>query len=186
MFSFREAKAFAAVAFGVLALGLGTASQAEAQAPGAGARGMAGASYGGRLLGLDLRLRLDDRFVVGAGLGAGGVGLGGFGGTGIAGQELGVNVGIEVVLAGQAFRGLWLRVETTAVTGRRTALDAQAPPDPLYASLLGSILVGTTWTLPSGFAASAGVGATRGRTLAGGRERITLDVTLRLTLGVTF
>ena len=163
-----------------------SAATAEAQQAPPPARGLAGATFGARLVGVDVRLRLDERFLIGGGLGAGGARLGSVGGTGITGDELGVHVGVDVILAGQALRGLWLRVETTAVTGRRTTPEAQANPDPLYASLLGSILVGTTWTLPSGFAASAGVGATRGRTLAGGRERVTLDVTLRLTLGVAF
>ncbi|MEM1413860.1 MAG: hypothetical protein AAGH15_03125 [Myxococcota bacterium] len=157
---------------------LATSATAEAQAP----RGRVDASFGARLVGIDLSLRLDDRLVASMGAGAGGARLGGPGGTGVAGDELGMRLGVDVYVAGEAFRGLWVRVETTTVVGRREVGQA----DPAYATLLGSILLGTTWTLPSGFGASAGIGATRGRTLAGGREQVTLDVTLRLTIGVAF
>lgn len=145
---------------------------ANAQVRDAGAR--VGVTYGLHFAGLDLDLRLTERIALS------------FGPVvtaphADASLRVGVRTGVSVALFGEPFHGLWVRAETTALLRVHDA-PAQSSTDPQRASVLGALLLGTTWPLGNRWSGSVAAGAQTPLT----ERRLRLEVTIRLTLGVVF
>ncbi|HJL04314.1 MAG TPA: hypothetical protein RMH85_09910 [Polyangiaceae bacterium LLY-WYZ-15_(1-7)] len=142
----------------------------QSQAP----RGRVGVSGGPSFIGIDLDLRVSELAVLSMGPRVRGAGVQDF-----TYLDVGLALGVDVYVLGRPFRGMWMRVETEAAW----TVEVDRPRD---ASLLGSILVGSTWTMDNGFSASAGAGIRTDLLVMGRPQRIRLDLTLRLSLGFVF
>jgi len=155
------------VVLAALAGALGTTSTAEAQ------RVRIGATYGVRLAGADVDLQLSQRISLSLGPVVTSPHL-------RSPLQVGIRVGVDVYLAGVPHDGFYVRAETTTLVSVRDRGEQAAPRgDP---SMLGAILMGSTWTMDNRYVAGVAVG---GQTpLTSGRIR--LSVTLRLSLGIRF
>ncbi len=142
------------------------APQAEAQTR----LGLSGSGGSGpTLVGVDLELQLHDRLVLGFGP------L-----VGTERVEIGVRTGLDTYVYGQPFRGAYVRSELAT----RVLLDVDRSVRD--ASIMGSILLGATWSLDSGSSFGGGLGIRADWRVYGQVRRVQLDVVLQLNWGWVF
>lgn len=134
------------------------------------ARTRISAMGGPRLVGVDFELKLTDRLVLSGGPSVH---------THHTQVGLSNRVGLDTYIAGQAFNGLFVRMETAAV------LTIESDTSIRDIGFTGSILLGSTWTAPAGVSTGITIG---GQTffVPGRVQRIQLDVSIRLSFGWAF
>ncbi len=140
--------------------------EASAQSPRMRVSAMGGPS----LMGVDMELRLTDRVVLEGGPSVH---------TEFTQVGFSTRVGVDMYLAGQPFSGLFVRVEAAAV------LTIESDTSERDVGMLGSILLGSTWTASSGFSTGLNIGG-KAFYIPGKVQRVQLDITLRLSIGYTF